>query len=61
MKCWEAKPKLDYGLLRWCPKAFGEKSSLSKQEIKAALDKNSNRNPMKNALQYFISAVVVLF
>jgi len=23
LRCWEAKPKLDYGLLRWYLKAFG--------------------------------------
>ena len=61
MKCLEAKPKLDYGLLRWCPKAFDMMSNPIQQETKAALDKNSNRSPMKNTLQYFVSALVVLF
>ena len=47
IKCWGARPKLDYGLLRWYPKAFGVMTSLSKQETKVALDKTATKAQWK--------------
>ena len=47
--------------LKMVPKGFRYDVKPIQQETKAALDKNSNRNPMKNTLQYFVSALVVLF
>ena len=47
--------------LKMVPKGFRCDVKPIQQETKATLNKNSNRSPMKNTLQYFVSALVVLF
>ena len=42
-----AKPKLDYGLLRWCPKAFDVMSSLSNKKQRLHLTKTATKAQWK--------------
>ena len=60
LRCWEAKPKLDYGLLRWYPKAFGVMTKPIQARNKGCTWQNSNKSPIKNMLQYLISTLMVL-
>ena len=60
LRCWEAKPKLDYELLRWYPKAFDVMTKPIQVRNKGCTWQNSNKSPMKNTLQFLISTLMVL-
>ena len=60
MRCWGTNPKLNYGLLRWHPKAIGVTTSLSKQEKQRLHLTKQQQKPNE---KYFtiLSTLVVLF